>query len=276
MWLPSRFFLKHNGVLILMQRRKLSRRLAQILWWIGLAMVVVGTSLAILRFRLPGYLLLGGGLAALGLNALIGGELIAGPEPRPFTVRGPVVRGHLEARTGLCDLTVGLCSTDRIAAVQYGPLGKPGFEVRDGVAYLRLVGTPYQPNVTRWQADLAGNVLWDVEARSFLGDLTLNLSGLRLESVTAKTALGRLDVTCPTRGYTRMSLKTTLGDIELHIPTEIGAKVSVKRGALATIAIHNERVQTLKRDRYATPDFEAAPVQVEIQIETAAGDIILS
>jgi hypothetical protein len=258
-----------------MRRNKLSRQIAQALWWVGLLMMIGGIALAVLRFTFPGYVLIGGSFVTLGLNALVGGELIAGPEPRPFTARGAVVRGHLVARTGLCDLSVAVCGTDRIATVQYGPLGKPGFEVRDGVAYLRLVQAAFQPNVTAWKADLANNVLWDIEANSFLGNLSLDLSHLRLEEVRAKTTLGTVEVTCPTRGYTRMSVKSSLGEIGIKIPPQVGAKLVIKQGALATLTIQNERIQLTRRNRYATPDFDTASAQVEIQIETGAGDIIL-
>lgn len=259
-----------------MRKNRLDRQVAQALWWIGLVMMVIGISLAVLRFASTGYVLIGGSFVTLGLNVLVGGELIAGPEPRPFTARGSVVRGRLEARTGWCDLSVGVCGSDRVAAVQYGPLGKPGFDVREGIAHLRLVQAAFQPNVTAWQADLASNVLWDIEAASFLGELSLDLSNLRLEEVRAKTALGYLNIACPTRGYTRMDVKSSLGEIEISIPPQVGAKLAIKRGALATVTIQNERLEPIRRNRYATADFDTAPAQVEIHIETAAGDVVLT
>lgn len=259
-----------------MRKNKLGRQIAQALWWVGLVMLIVGIALAVLRFGFPGYVLIGGSFVTFGLNALMGGDLIAGPEPRPFTARGAVVRGRLVARTGLCDLSVGICGSDRIAAVQYGPLGKPGFEVRDGVAYLRLVQAAFQPNVTAWKADLANNVLWDIEADSFLGDLSLDLSNLRMEEIKVKTTLGFVDIVCPTRGYTRMNVRSSLGEIEVKIPPQVGAKLVIRQGTLATVNIQNERLQPTRRNRYATSDFETAPAQVEIQIETAAGDIVLT
>ncbi|MBN1309767.1 MAG: hypothetical protein JXB30_00015 [Anaerolineae bacterium] len=259
-----------------MRRSKLARQIAQAFWWIGLMMMVVGISLAILRFRFPGFMLIGGSFVVLGLNALIGGEITAGPEPRSFTARGSVVRGRLEAKTGLCDLVVGKCGSDRVATTHYGPLGKPGFEVRDGIAYLRLVQAAFQPNVTQWRSELAANVLWDVEAHSFIGELIMDLSELRLEEVIAGTKLGYIKMTCPTRGYVRMSLNSTFGEIEIEVPPQVGVKVAVKKGPLATLAINNERIETIRHNRYATPDFDAAPAQVEIHIRSSAGDIILT
>ncbi|MBN1430219.1 MAG: hypothetical protein JXB07_17755 [Anaerolineae bacterium] len=258
-----------------MRKSKFTRQVTQAFWWIGLVMMIVGIALAVLRFRFPGFMLIGGSFVVLGLNTLMGGDLIAGPEPRSFTARGAVVRGRLEARTGLCDLVVGKCGSDRVATTHYGPLGKPGFEVRDGVAYLRLAQAAFQPNVTRWQADLATNVLWDVEARSFIGEMLLDLSDLRLEEVIAGTTLGYIHVTCPTRGYVRMSLTSVCGEIEIKVPPQVGVKIVIKPGALATVINRNERITLVKRNRYATPDFDTASGQVEMHIRVAAGDVIL-
>lgn len=252
------------------------RGAAQILWWVGLAMVIGGGALLALGLRLPGGLLLGGGLAALGLNAALGGELIAGGEPRPFTVRGTVVRGHLTARCGLADLVVSRAGSDRVASVIYGPIGKPDFEVQDGIARLGLIQPLGGLNISRWRADLAGNVLWDIEVRGVLGEFNLDLSGLRLERISIQTTLGRMRIACPARGYTQMELRTAGGEIELHIPPDVGAKITIKRGPLCDVVMRTDRLTASRRDRYASEDFESAPAQVEVHIEATAGDVILA
>lgn len=253
------------------------RRVAQILWWVGFTGILVGALTPIWGIRpLSAGLWLGGGLVALGLNVLLNGEVAIGPEPRPFTARGAVVRGHLEARIGLSDLSIGVCGKDRIATVLYGPLGNPDFEVLEGVARLRLASSLLNPSVSCWRTDLADNVLWDIEARSLLGDLSLDLENLRLEQVVVRSALGHIHVTCPTRGYTQVHLRVGVGEVELSIPPQTGAKLHIKRGRLATLTIKNERLLATSPHHFATADFETAPAQVEIVIETSAGDIILS
>lgn len=251
---------------------KLRRRIGRVLWWIGLPVSVGGIAGFALAARLPGGIALGIGLALLGVNILLNGELIVGPEPRPFSARGSVVRGHLIARTGLCDLRVAACGPERIAGIVYGPFGKPGFEVVEGVAEVRLLST-FPPAITRWQSDLAGNVLWDARIRSFLGDLLLDLNQLRFEMLTARTTLGRLSVALPRRGYARMSLASGLGEVEVFIPAETGVKIVVKHGALATIRVKDPRLVEVRPSHYATPDFDAAQTQIELLIETWAGDV---
>lgn len=259
-----------------MDSNSLARRIAWILWWSALALVAAGAVLlAAVDRAAAGTALIGGGLAALGLNLLLGGELIAGPAPRTFNARGQVVRGELVARCGLCDLAVGEGPSDRVAAVQFGPLGKPDFQVDSDTARL-LLRNGLRPNIARWKADLASNVLWDIDARSGCGDLALDLGGLRLERVSAHTALGRLRVICPPRGYVQLELGTTIGVIEVLIPPETAARVTLHTGALASVTIKNERLLAEGQSRYTTAEFEQAASQSEIAIRCTAGDVLIA
>lgn len=251
------------------------RTVAQIVWWISVLALVGGLATTFAGMRVVSVGLWAGvGVAGLGLNALLGGELIAGPLARPFTVRGQVVRGEAVIRAGLCDVAVGSCSNDRIASVQHGPLGKPKFAVEDGVAALRLTN-PLLPNVAQWQANLARNVLWDLDVRSGLGDQALDLSALRVERVVARSGMGRIEITCPARGVTQMFLRTGSGEIEVRIPQHTGARVVVSRGALSALRVENPRLEALDERRYATANFEHASTQMEIKVEAGAGDIVI-
>jgi hypothetical protein len=242
------------------------------MWWIGLPATIVGAVIFILGIRLAGGLTLGIGLVLIGLNVLINGELVAGPEPRPFSARGSVVRGHIEARTGMCDLRIAQCGPERIAGIVYGPFGKPGLEVIDGIAQIRLMAG-FPPPITRWQSDLAGNVLWDADIRSFMGDLLLDLSALRFESLRASTRVGRLSVALPRRGYATMDLRNSLGDIEVFLPAETGVNVTVKRGPLSSVVIRDPRLAEFRPGHYGTPDYDSSPAQIELTITCWSGDI---
>ena len=259
-----------------MQTNPLHRRIGQFLWWIALVLVVAGIVLlaAPVSIGLSPVILIGAGLVLLGVNTLLGGELIAGSGPRTFAARGQVVRGLLDVRAGWADLTIDGGPNDRVATVQYGPLGKPGFQVHDGVARLRLTNAFLRPNVTLWRTDLASNVLWDVIARSSLGNLRLNLGGLRLERVEAYTWAGRLSLTCPDRGYVEMQLTTGIGEIEVTVPSSAGAEIVVESGMLGTVTSRNDRLIALGH-RYVTPDYEDAPSQVSIRIKARSGDVYL-
>lgn len=258
---------------------KLTRRNIEIvLFWAGLIFIMLGVvMLAVPTLRIISHeLVLGVGLAALGLNILLGGDIIAGRAPRTYTARGQVVRGRVEIDAGLADVRLGAASGDRVATVSFGPQGRPQISVDEGVAAVRLAGKRFPPNITRWQADLAGNVLWDLDARSMLGSLTLDLGKLRLDRVSAQTTLGKLTVVCPvTRGCTELHLKTVLGHVEIVIPDAVGASVTVKHGAFGMVEQKNERLLAPGQRRYVTTDYETATAQVEIHVEAAAGDVTL-
>jgi hypothetical protein len=249
--------------------------LARLLFWLGLGALLMGAGTLAAGIRiLPPELLVGAGLMAFGLNALLAGELLAGPEPRFFTVRGQVVRGEAIVRAGLADLTVGRCGIDRVANMKHGPLGKPKFSVVDGVANLRMANGLI-PNIAHWEANLAANVLWDLDVRSSVGDLMLDLRALRVERVVAHSGVGRMDIRCPERGFAQLFLRTGIGEIEIHLPEETGARLYIVHGGLGSLRVENERVTALDARRYITPDFETAPAQVEIKIEGGSGDVVI-
>jgi hypothetical protein len=253
----------------------LGRRLAQILWWISLAVIVGGVALYLLGVDWPVGVWIGGGLIALGLNALLAGELIAGPEPRPFSARAQVVRGVLEVDAGWSDVAVKSGSNDRVASVRYGPLGKPSFEIVEGVAQLRLKHAFWRPTIANWGAELATNILWDIDARSRLGDLTVDLRDLRLDKISARTGMGKLSVIGPTRGAVRLYLRTGAGEIELEVPHGVDAKLRLKRGELSTLTLDEERFQPVGENRYIVTGSGKARASMEVTIETAAGDVCL-
>jgi hypothetical protein len=248
------------------------RRITQIFWWVGLISLMVGLAGLLLPVRLPAGLLVAIGMVSLAINVLLGGDLSVGTDVRNFTVRGQVVRGRLQINAGLSDVSIGVCEHGRIASVQHGPIGKPAFEVLSDIATLRL---GYPINISQWRADLANNLLWDIKVRSLTGHFLVNLAPLRIDHFRASTVLGQLRINCPTRGYSQLELKTAVGEIDLRLPPEAGARIQIQKGQLATLTIHNERLLALGSRRYATPDYDEAQAQVDIRIETAAGDVIL-
>jgi hypothetical protein len=252
------------------------RALARLATWTGLLIGLAGLAAWLAGFRLlPVGVWVGGALAGLGLSALLAGDVIAGPAPRSMAARGQAVRGEVIVRAGLCDLSVDACGPDRVASVRHGPYGKLKFAIEDGVARLQL-GNALLPNAAPWEAHLARNMLWDIDARSGLGDLRLDLSGLRCERVVARSRMGCIELTAPARGYAQIFLRTWLGEIQVHIPEHIGARLQIVRGDLASLRNENPHLLALDARRYTTPDYESATTQVEIRIDTSAGDIILA
>jgi len=255
------------------ERTQPKRRFLRVLWALGALATVGGIAAGLAGLAMPAPLIIvGAGLALLGLNGLVAGDWLVGPPPKPFTARGQVVRGVVEIHAGWSDVAVGDGPIDRIASVTYGPFGKPDFAFEEGVAHLRLRRMlPF----SRWQADLAGNVLWDVRARSTVGDLMLDLSKLRIEEVRARCGAGRLTVRCPSRGFARLALHTTLGQIEVIIPPEVGIRLRVQATRLAAIRIGAPGLYPTGDGSYATDGYEAAAAAVDVMVSASAGEVIV-
>lgn len=255
------------------------RRAEIALFWVGLVLTLLGVIMAAVpaaRF-VPPAIVLGAGLALLGVNVLLGGDFIAGPRVPTYTAHGQVVRGRVEIAAGLADVALRGAPGDRVATVSFGPFGRPSINVEEGMASVRLAAPKFPPTLARWRADLANNILWDLDARSTLGSLSLDLSGLRLERVSARTTLGALRVVCPvTRGLTELELASTLGPVEIVIPERVGASITVTTGSLGAVRQKNERLLAPGQRRYVTADYESAVSQVEIRVTSTAGDVTLA
>ncbi len=251
-------------------------QIARVLWLLGWPLIIAGMVMYVLDANPAFRIVLGAGFVFLGINVILARDLSSARPTRSFTARGQVVRGELHSRAGLSDLSIGVCDTDRVAQTRYGPFGMPEFDFRDGIAYLFMNRQPVSTNVSYWRADLAGNILWDLDVRSSIGNLTLDLGSLRLENVTAHSTMGRISVNCARRGYPTIDLKTGMGEIEVHVPVGVGARITVTRGRLATFNVENPRLLSVGSGQYTTPDFDQTAAHAEIVIHSAAGDILLT
>lgn len=252
-----------------------SRRLEQLLWWLSTGLIAAGLVLhfAFNMDSLITAILIGMGIVSLGLNILLGGDIVVGPEPRSFSAKGTAAVGNLVIRAGLCDLTLGDGPNDRVAQVRFGPLGKPRFLVENGVAQLAMVSS--LPNIATWDARLATNILWDIEAHSSLGHSAFDLTTLRLKTFTARTSFGQIALTCPEHDYTDIVLSTAAGTIILIIPDSVEAVVDCDLGRLAELDIKNKRLLAENQRRFVTDNTQPTTAQVAIQIRAAAGKIVI-
>jgi hypothetical protein len=237
------------------------RLLALPLWWLAVLLVVVGgLAKAFGWLDLPLGVWIGGSLIALGLNVLVGGDVVVAPHARPFSARAQVSRAVLDIVAEVADVEVRASDDyERLATVRVGPGAGPDFKVANGVAHLRLASKlPWLPGASNWQASLATNVLWDVTAHSVLGHLDVDLSHVRVDRASLKSSLGGVRVTCPRRGQPQLRLETLLGDLEVVVPREVGARVRVERGGLAHVNLDSAHFEQLDATTFATHNLESA------------------
>jgi hypothetical protein len=257
-------------------RNPLRRRIARPLFFISVLLFVAALALYLLNTPVyPGFLL-GLGILGLGLNVLLGGDIIIGAVPRQFVAKGNVVRGKAVIKAGLCDLALTHGSNSRVATVRSGPVGKPQFAIRDGVAYLQVTQPRLLKNIANWEAGLATNILWDLNLSSGLGDMVLDLSQLRVGYAAVRTRSGHVVLRLPNRGAASIDITAGMGEVEIALPPDVGARITVPPKELVNVRVENPRIQPLGIDGYVTANFERASTQIEVTVNARAADIIFS
>ena len=85
----------------------MGRLLALMLFWVAVLLAAVGivTNLSGV-LDLPLGVWLGAALMTLGLNVLVGGDLVAAPEAKPYSVKAKVSRAVLDIAADLPDVEV--------------------------------------------------------------------------------------------------------------------------------------------------------------------------
>jgi hypothetical protein len=224
---------------------------------------------------LPLSVWVGGALLALGLNMLVGGDLVVAARDKPFSTRAKVSRAVLEVSSGLSDVQVRSSNSfERLASVRAGSGANPAFEVVDGVARLRIAPRlRWLSGAGTWRAMLATNVLWDVSATSALGHLDFDLSDVRVDRVSVKSDLGSARVTCPRRGRPVLELETSTGDLDVILPPGVGARVRLKLGRLANVDLDGGDFERLDAHTLVTRNVEEADTVAEIALRVWAGEV---
>ena len=255
----------------------MSRLLAILLWWIAVLLIVIGVAVNLLGVMdLSLSVWIGGGLLALGLNVLIAGDLVITSASRPASTRSDVSRAILDVRAGLSNMDIRAGDDERLAGIRIGASSSPQITVVDGVAHLLIANRlSWLPTAANWRADLATNVLWDVNARSSIGHLDIDLRSVRVDSVSLRSYMGDIRLQCPRRGRTRLKLETSLGDVEVKVPPQAGALIKVSRGNMAVVSIIGSRFEQLDDNTFATLNVDEASAVAEISLSTRAGEVRL-
>jgi hypothetical protein len=254
----------------------MQRLLAVLLWWLAVLLFVAGGLTKIIGLvDLPLSVWVGGSLMALGLNVLVAGDLVVTiPSSKPFNARAQVSRAVLDATSVWADVEVRAgADYERLAAIRMEASTRPKLKVVEGVAHLGLSRRlRWLPGEADWRATLATHVLWDVRAHSTLGDVDVDLRGLRVDRVSLKSTLGSGRIVCPQRGRPVVEVETLLGDLEVMLPPEVGARVRVAGGRFANVSLDEEHFEQINATTFATHDLEPTDAAVEITLRIQAGE----
>lgn len=125
---------------------------------------------------------------------------------------------------------------------------------------------------TEWQIHLNPAVLSDIKAHSDGGNLKLNLAGMAVTRVSADTGGGNVDVVLPDNAANlSVTARTGAGNVDVHLPYGIAARIHATTGLGK--AIIDPRFSQIDKHTYQSPDFDSAASQVEMTLQSGAGNV---
>ncbi len=104
------------------------------------------------------------------------------------------------------------------------------------------------------------------------GDVTLDLSGMKIRSLDVTAGVGNMVIILPEAGDFDATVEAGVGNIEIHVPPSLAAAVDVE-GGLSNIDMDSMRFRSTGEDHWETPGFDSASDQVEIAVEAGIGNI---
>lgn len=125
---------------------------------------------------------------------------------------------------------------------------------------------------TEWQIHLNPAAAMEINAHSGGGNVTLDLTGLKVTCLNADTGGGNLDVYLPDRvPGMQVTIKSGAGNVTVHLPASLAARVHATTG-LGKVIMDGPFIQTGKAT-YQSPEYDNALKKVEITASSGAGNV---
>jgi len=123
------------------------------------------------------------------------------------------------------------------------------------------------------RVELSRRIPLNVSVVRRLGDMDLDLSGVRVQDIRVEYAIGDLDIQLPSAaGLATGTIRATVGDIKVGVPPELGARISVGSGFLGSRYVDRD-VFERRRYEYVSRGFEEAENQLDLRIHSHLGDL---
>ena len=106
-----------------------------------------------------------------------------------------------------------------------------------------------------------------------LGDIDLDLSGMRVQDIRVEYATGDLDIQLPSAARsTTATIRATIGDIKLGVPPELGARITVGSAFLGSRYVDRD-VFERRGYEYVSKGVDKAENQLDLSIHSHLGDL---
>lgn len=116
----------------------------------------------------------------------------------------------------------------------------------------------------KWQLHFSRDIPLDINFKSGLSDLDLDLSLLRLENLNLDIGASKLHLKLPASGISKVTIKSGMADLEITIPNGKAARIKVQGGFSAS-DIDEKRFPHVD-EYYISPDFSSSSNRVELDI----------
>jgi hypothetical protein len=126
-------------------------------------------------------------------------------------------------------------------------------------------------NQSRWDIGLNPQIPLALSVDGGVGNVNLDLSGLKVTSLSINSGVGTIDVTTPQSGASTMSVNGGVGSVGVTIPTGVGARIQVNSG-LGGVNVNPARYPKFG-DVYQSADYASSANRVDISVDGGVGTI---
>jgi hypothetical protein len=221
-------------------------------------------------------------LVLAGVQLLLRGDLGITWQAQTFGItRGSVQTASLEANSGELDVKVrALRREGRLIAGQYTGRSRPSLTVLNDHAHLIMQrGQTWPFSQADWEIGLAKDLSWTLLVSTYLGELDVDLRGLKIDQGYFGSGIGDVrvivtDVADEACGDVRAV--STFGNVTLVIPPEVQAIIRVAQKPMARLQIDESRFLMLEPGVFATLGHEQSKAPINVELASTFGTVRLS
>ncbi|MCY3835586.1 MAG: hypothetical protein OXF83_03990 [Anaerolineaceae bacterium] len=126
-----------------------------------------------------------------------------------------------------------------------------------------------------WRLQLAPELFWQFEIRSWLGDLWLDCGELILEGGSCSSVMGTLHITPPARASAPLTLRNALGDIHISVPPDRSCRIHIHHNRYTRIHANELRYVPRGQGSYAAGSLAESAQPVHLELHPGLGDVYL-
>ena len=228
----------------------------------------------VFRFFWPVALILVGGWIILGVfwkPAPSTGETFSIPlnAAKSAKVRISHGAGQLSVRSGAAP-GAALVGTSAVGMNYNSHLSGDRLEVNveAGPSFIPFLG----PSEGVWRFQLTQEIPLTLTVESGASQTDLDLRDLQVSRVELKTGASSSDVIMPARGASMLDVEAGAASVNIRVPEGVPARIRVREGVTA-VNVDTNRFPRLDPGLYQSPDFDASPNRVEVNVETGLGSV---